>query len=203
MGWLASAAIVAALGGDVIDRIAVTVGNSVITESEILENIRLAAFLNGSKPDFALESRRNAADRLIEQALIRREIEATGYGGGSGPVKLGFATEAEYRKALADYGLSPERVQRHIDWQNTLISFIDARFRPGIQVTEEEARAYYKSEYLPAWAKSNTGAPPSFEAARSDIEETLLGQRANQALDRWIGQTRTQTRIRFRPEVFR
>ena len=34
----------------VVDRIAVTVGNQVITETEILRDIALTAFLNGEKP---------------------------------------------------------------------------------------------------------------------------------------------------------
>ena len=57
-----------------IDSIAVTVGTQAITESQIDEQIRLAAFTNHSDPVFTPESRKKAADELVEQALIRREM---------------------------------------------------------------------------------------------------------------------------------
>jgi hypothetical protein len=60
---------------EVIDRIAVTLDNQVITQSEILLEIRLTAFLNGDSLDFSTESRKKAADRLVEQKLIRKEME--------------------------------------------------------------------------------------------------------------------------------
>lgn len=195
-----------AVGAEVIDRIAVTVANTVITESEILEQIRLTAFLNNSKPDFSGDAKRTAAERLVEQALIRREIQATGYGGsgGQGAVKLNFANDAEYRRALAEHGLTDEQVKKHLEWQNTLLAFIDARFSPGIQITEAEARNYYESEFMNEWKKGANGNPaPSFEATRPEIEQLLTEQRANQALDRWLGQARTQTQIRYRMDVFR
>ena len=37
---------------------------------------------------------------------------------------------------------------------------------------------------------------------RDEIEAMLTEQRVNSALDRWLGQSRTQTQIRFREEAF-
>src|SRR5436309_13062632 len=62
---------------EIIDRVAVVVGNRVITESEILREIRLTAFLNGAALDFSAASRRRTAERLVEQRLIRNEIESS------------------------------------------------------------------------------------------------------------------------------
>ena len=48
----ASLAFFAALAQAVIiDRVAVSVGNRVITESDIVREIRVTAFLNGAEPD--------------------------------------------------------------------------------------------------------------------------------------------------------
>ncbi len=69
----------AALRAETIDRIAVSVGNLVITASELDRQIRATAFLNGKPPDFSPASKRATADRMVEQTLIRRELESGHY----------------------------------------------------------------------------------------------------------------------------
>ena len=197
---------------EIIDRVAVSIGGSnIVSESEILKQIRLTAFLNAEKPDYTAENKRRAADMLVEQALIRREMSAAGTlqeKSGVSPevmavLKQRYPEDASYRRALAEYKLSEEDVQRHLEWQTRLLRFIDVRFRPGVQIPETEMREYYENVFLPDWRSRNTGTPPGFEDARAQIESELLGVRANAALDRWLGQTRTQTRIVYRPEVFK
>ena len=58
---------------EVLDRIAVTVGKQVITESEILRDLRVAAFIDGKPPDMSPAAKRKSADRLVEQILILQE----------------------------------------------------------------------------------------------------------------------------------
>jgi hypothetical protein len=200
-----------AASGEVIDRIAVSLGSSVITESEISRQIRLTALLNGEKPDYSAESKRRAADMLVEQTLIRREMSATPAAQPekvdiapevSAVLKQRYPTDAAYKRALAEYKLTDDDVQRHLEWQTRLIRFIDVRFRPGVQIPETEMREYYQSVFLPQWREQNKGEPPSFDDARAEVENEMLSARANSALDRWLGQSRTQTRIRYRQEVF-
>ena len=62
---------------EIVDRIAATVGSEVIAESQVEEQIRISAFINGTEPDFSVENKRKVLDNLIEQVLIRREIEFT------------------------------------------------------------------------------------------------------------------------------
>src|ERR1051326_1268391 len=59
---------------DIMDRIAVAVGNRAIRESQIDRDVRLTAFLNGTPLDENGASKRKAADRLIDQTVIRSEI---------------------------------------------------------------------------------------------------------------------------------
>jgi hypothetical protein len=68
---------VSLVSAEIIDRIAVTVEKQVITESEIWRQIRITAFLNGEEPDFSSAAKRTMADRLVEQVLIRRELETS------------------------------------------------------------------------------------------------------------------------------
>ncbi len=43
------------------------------------EEVRVTAFLNREKVDLGAEARKQAADRLIEQALIKREMDLSHY----------------------------------------------------------------------------------------------------------------------------
>ena len=71
----------AALAGraEIIDRIAVSVGNRVITESDLDREIRVTAFLNDQKPDFSPENKRRTAERLVDQRLMRTELDMSRY----------------------------------------------------------------------------------------------------------------------------
>jgi hypothetical protein len=191
------------LHADLIDRIAVAVGRSVITESEIMRQIRITALLNGEKPDLSPENKRRTADRLVEQALIRREIAISQYlGSTSGGIEATYSafrkrwkTEAEYRKVLEAANLTDTEIRDAFRWQLTLMDFIALRFRPGVQVSDEEIREYYDQQV------ANKG-DVSFDEARPGIEEALTEERVNAALDRWLGQTRTQTRIIYKEDVY-
>jgi hypothetical protein len=198
------------LRAEIIDRIAVAVGSTVITESQIIQQIRLTALQNGEKPDFSADSKRAAADRLIEQVLIRNEIQANRYAAIEPPNpdqlladfrKSHFKSDAEYQQALTSYGVSETELKQQLQWQMTLVPFIDVRFRPGIQIPETEIKDYYEKQYVPEWKRSHKEATPSYEESRETIESLLTSQRADHALDRWIGQVRTHTRIKYYDEV--
>ena len=204
MRHLAALLLLSVGSSEIIDRIAVTVDNRVVTENEVMRQIRIAAFLNSAEPDFSAANRRATADRLVEQLLIRRELEASGYaaipptsGQVHEQVKRRFKTPAEYAQALAKYQLSDRDVRNALEWQAMLLDFVDLRFRPGVQIPPSEIREYYDQQ-----VDQNPGKLPPFEDARSDIEQILVSQRVDNALDRWLGQARTQSRIRYMQEVF-
>src|SRR3954453_700777 len=77
VGGLMAAALL--LQAETIDRIAVAVGNRVITTSDIERQIRVSAFLSGAKPDLSAEARRKTAEAMVDQKLIRGELEANRY----------------------------------------------------------------------------------------------------------------------------
>ena len=64
---------------EILDRIAVTLDNRVIAESDLIRDLRLSAFLNLAPPDFSAAAKRAAAERLVERALMRREMEFSRY----------------------------------------------------------------------------------------------------------------------------
>jgi hypothetical protein len=121
----------------IVDRIAVAVDNRAIKESQIDRDIRLTAFLNGTPLDEGAAAKRKAADRLIDQTVIRSEIAKAAYpapsdaeiGNVLGKIKQArFRNNAEYEQALKTYGISEPDLKAHIAWQIQVLRFVDLRF---------------------------------------------------------------------------
>jgi hypothetical protein len=69
--------------GKVLDRIVATVDDQVITLQDVLEEVRLAALLDGLSPEFTPESKRRAAERHGGESAVEP-------GHGTYPVPASF-----------------------------------------------------------------------------------------------------------------
>ena len=197
--------------GEIIDRIAVSVGSSVIAASDLDREIRVTAFLNGVKPDFSAAAKRATAERMVDQALVRHELEISRYPLPEATVaqpalaelqKAHYKTAEEFQRALADYGITEQDLKDELVWQVTLLRFVDVRFRPGVQVSDQEIQDYFEKSVRPVAQAAHPGESVSLEDYRSQIEETLTGQRADQEINTWLKETRKRTEIVFHEEVF-
>src|SRR5439155_19869862 len=65
--------------GEIIDRIAASVGNRVVTTSALDRQIRVTAFQDGVKLDFSPARRRNMLESMIEQNLVQFELASSRY----------------------------------------------------------------------------------------------------------------------------
>jgi hypothetical protein len=185
----------------IVDQIAVAVGNKVITDSEIRERIRLTAFENGDSPDFSLASRQVATQRLIEQKLVEREMEVGHY-----PHLVAVRAEqlladfirdnyqnnqASFDSAVARVGLMSSEVRDDLIRQADLLTFLDLRFRPAVEVTPEDVRKYFDQNIGP-----KAGAE-AFEQMRTQIEQELAGERSDAQLNAWLEDQRKRTKIEY------
>ena len=195
---------------EIIDRIAVVVGNGVITESEIVREIRLTAFLNGEPLDFSPASKRKTAERLVEQRLIGNEISASLYGLPSEAaaqemlkqIKNRFPNPAAYQEELMRVGVTEDELKAHLSRQLATLSFLDFRFRPGIQIGEDEIGKYFNERLAPELKKAKPGGQFSLNDFRSQVREALMSERMDKASDAWLKQARERTRIEFRADAF-
>ena len=204
------AVVVAALP-ETIDRVAVSVGNRVITTSDIERQIRVAAFLSGTKPDLSADLRRKAADRLIDQKLIQVELEAARYPEPA-PQELEAAfadfkakfypSPDDYRRALAASGITEDDVKEQLHWQRRWASFVGIRFRPGTAVSEREIADYFEGTVAPVARAANPGGTVTLDEFRERIAETLVGKRVDEQMFKWLGEVRGQTEIVFHDEAF-
>lgn len=196
---------------EIIDRIVATVGSSVVTESDVILHLRVRAFLDGDPLDLSLRLQRQAVDRLVDQALIRREVEISRYASPDmadvdamlrDVRKPRMESDDSYARELAKYGITDEQLHQTLVWQLTLLRFIDYRFRPGIQVSEADIKEWYQQE-VAARATAERKQPPALEDSRDAIEKILTNRRVDEALNRWLEQTRMQVPVTVREEVFR
>ena len=199
------------VSAEIIDRIAVSVGSSVITATEVDRAIRVTAFQNGVRPDFRVANRRATAQRLVDQKLIRREMELSRYP-QPGPAEAGplvdqlrksrYKSGAEFERALVAYGVTEQDLRDALLWELALLRFIEVRFRPAIQVTNQELEDYFEKVVRPAAQAARPGQPPAFDDYRSQIEQTLAGQRADREVETWLKQARKRTEIVVHEEAF-
>ncbi len=193
---------------ETLDRIAVTVGRHVISEQDVVQDIRASAFIDTKQPGFSPEQKRKAADRLIDQYLVLQDAASTRTPMPSAadvaailqPIKARYASDREYQSALAQAGITDAELSDHLLAGLRMLRYTDLRFRPEVEISEDALHAYY--DKLAASAGS-TSARPTFEASRGDIEKLLTEQQTMQALDRWLGTARGDTPVVYREAAFK
>jgi hypothetical protein len=194
----------------VIDRIAVVVGKSVIKSSDIERDLRLTEFLNREPLSLSLQARRQAAERLIDQQIIRTEIAAGGYSRATDAdaeamlVRLQRdrfgAAESRMRAELERYGLTKDQLRQELLWQLTVLRFIQQRFQPGVVVADQDVRTYY-DQHLADLKRENPGNS-SFAALEPKIHDLLAGQGVNHDFEDWLSRARQRTHIDYHQAAF-
>jgi hypothetical protein len=194
---------------EVLDRIAVSIGSQVITESELIRELRVDAFLDRKPVELSPEAKRKAAERLVDQILILQEAEESHVTLASEEddakmveeEKSKFASENEYHAALAKYQISEKDLSEHLLDGLRELRFTDLRFRPLVQLSDGDVRAYY-NKLASGWRNAGRASIPTFEESRAQVEQLLIEQRTMAALDQWLETTRASRQIRYREDVF-
>ena len=177
------------LAAEVLDRVAITLDQKVITEAQVNEEIRVTAFLNRQPARWSNDERRTAADRLVQQYLVEREMGLGHYPPPSdeevqkyldGLIST-FGGSAIFYPALKNSNLNPDILKAHLALQLTALRFIEYRFRPNFEITDEEIQAYRKRD------------PRS--GSREAIREILIQERTDEILASWLEESRKQVNI--------
>lgn len=194
----------------VLDRIAVVVGTDVITEGEVIDQLRTDEFMSSQPLDLSPQQRRATAARMVDQQLIRQEIEITQYKPPA-PSEADsmlrtfrqqhFRTEAEYRTALEKYGVTEEELKQHLLWQLTTIRFTDWRFGGNGQ---QPAPAPSANREVPPGTPSPAKTPPPEQQVQSADRDAPNpgGTNVDEQLDAWLKQARGTTKVEFKQEAF-
>lgn len=201
-----SAALVLAitLRAEVVDRLAIAVGHQVITQLQLDEELRVTALLNHQSLSRSLDARRAAADRLVEQLLIRREMELSRYPLPDDQAIDKYVAEVRrqnggaeaFKKALSEYGITDRTLRRHLELQLTVLRFIEFRFSGDVTISDAEIEAAYRRE-ASNWVQTHHEAAPNLEASRERLRTELAEERTDAALNTWLTDSRKQLNIVF------
>jgi hypothetical protein len=186
-----AACLVCSLESAIVDRLAVAVGQQTITQLQLDEEIRVTALLNQRPIARDEETRRAAADRLVEQLLIRREMEQSRYplpdeqevNQYVEQIRRQNGGAAALTQALATYELNESTLRQHLESQLVALRFVEYRFRPDAVVSDEDIEAAYR--------RQSTDKRTSRESIRTELTE----ERTDAALNAWLAESRRQINI--------
>src|ERR1035438_1894078 len=123
--------------------------------------------------------------------------------------KAHFKDDAQYRAALAEYGITEEDFKELLLWQRTLLLFIQGRFQTAVQswalvecsLGAQDVEEYFTNTVKPAAEAAHPGQSVSLEDYRDQIPRTLTGQRADKDMDIWLREVRKRTNVVLHEEV--
>jgi hypothetical protein len=208
---LAAMTVCTFINAAIIDQIAIVVRDSVIKDSDIERDIRVVDFLNQEKLTLDLAARKAAASRLIDQQLIRREIDVGEYRTATEAdaerllektEKEEYHSPAVFQAALQKYGLTRDQLKQYLRWQLTVLNFINERFRPAVLVTDEDVAQYYR-DHTAEFRNASTGKTRTLEEAADDIRNRLIEERVNKQFDSWLDARRRSANIEYKEEALK
>ncbi len=191
----------------VLDRVVAVVNKHAILASDIDDEIRLSVLDPNLVGQGAL-TRQGAVEQLISRALIEQQIREQDMQAIAPSrdevnarldqirrqlpacVRENCATDAGWKAFLAAHALTPERVESYLRYRLEILSFIEERFRQGIQISPQQIDSYYHDILLPQYAPGET--VPPLDQVTSRIQEILLEKQVNVLFDAWLTNLRSQ-----------
>jgi len=181
----------------VVDRIVAQVGDTVITQSEMNELGRYQQLIDGKEQP--------AADRLrelVEQWIVEREAQLSGYAApGQQDVEKAYqalekrvGTAEAFQKRLKELGLSEREVRRLVERQLLLARYLDYKFRPEVQVEEQQIEDYYRKTLVPELKRSGERVP-TLESVADQVREVLTERGINRRAAQWLDEMRGRWKV--------
>ena len=196
---LAGAALVSA---EIVDRIAATVDDVAIPESEVRKAMAISAMRPEPNED-AESFRKRVLDALIDQRLQYRE--ALRFGPATpAPAEIDAAVkrlrerlQKEGRNPEAEFaaaGMTPEEVRASLERQLVIQNYLQERFRPIAFPDEARARREYEEVYVPE-QRAAGAAPAPFEAVADEMRRRSQQRVFDEEGVKWIREIRQKARV--------
>lgn len=191
---------------EVIDRIIATVNGHIILQSDWDEALCYEALLsNRSLPQFTDDDRRAVLDRLIDQELLREQMNSADFAHATDTEVAARVANArkQYPQAastqawqalLAQYHLTEKDLLVHVRQQIDVMRLVDARLRPTVQIDSKSIEAYYRDQFVPKLKQSGASAVPLAEVS-AKIRELLTEAKVNELLVSWLQTLRSEGQV--------
>jgi hypothetical protein len=184
-------------GAQQVDGVAVRIEDDIITESEVRELAAFQLLVDGkAKP------RAELIRELSDQWMIRSEANATKYAQppaadvdrAYAEFEKQFPSAEEFQQRRVSAGLTEAAVRRMVAQQLYLSRFIDYRFRPEAQVSDEQVEAYYRDEFSPQLKARKEPVPP-LDDVDDTIREVLIQRAISDRAAKWLTDSRDRLKI--------
>jgi peptidyl-prolyl cis-trans isomerase SurA len=191
---------------EVIDRIVATVNGHVILQSDWAEALSYEALLsNRSVPQFNEGERRAVLDRLIDQELLRQQMNSADFQHASDSEVAARLNEARklypeadspdaWQSLLARYHLTEKDLATRIRQQIDLMRLVDARLRPTVQIDSKSIEAYYRDQFVPKLKQSGASEVPLADVS-AKIRELLTQEKVSELLVSWLHTLRSEGEV--------
>lgn len=184
-----------------VDAIAARIEDDILTESEVNE---LAAFQ--TLVDGGSKSRAEIIQELADQWIVRGEAATTRYPEPApkdidtayAQLQKHFPSPDAFKARCDAVGLSDPAIRRLLSEQLYLARFLDFRFRPAAQVTDQQIATYYKDSFVPQLQKHSEAAPP-LDQVEDQIREVLVQRAISERATAWLDDTRERLHIDVLP----
>jgi len=182
---------------ELIDRVVARIENDVILLSDVRLLSHYQLLVEGKT-----ESDSEILDRLIDQWIVRSEANIARTPQPSDPdidrsvqrLVQGFSSQQDFEARRKLAGLTEADVRRITADQLFLNSYLDSRFRPTVQVSEQAIQDFYKNSLLPR-AQARGTTPPEFDTAHDFIQEALIQRGINEQADKWLKESHARLRV--------
>lgn len=186
-----------AFAQEVVDRVVARIENDVILLSDVRLLSHYQLLVEGKA-----EGDAEILDRLIDQWIVRSEANVARTPQPSDPdidravqrLIEGFSSKDDFEARRKLAGLSEADVRRVTTDQLFLNSYLDSRFRPTVQIEEQQIQDFYKNSLIPR-AQARGTTPPTFDAAHDFIQEALIQRGINEQADRWLKESHARLRV--------
>lgn len=185
-----------------VDGIAARIEGDIITDSEVRELAALQQLVNGKA-----KARDEIIRELADQWVVRQEAAATRYqepaekdvDAAYQQLVKNFASPSEFQAHLTAVGLTDAAVRRLLRDQLYLSRFLDYRFRPAVQISDQQIQDYYDDELAPELKKQGEKAPP-LDTVEDKIREVLVQRAIDERAAKWLDETRARLNIHILPQ---
>ena len=191
---------------ETLDRVVASIGNNAITRSDVVEEYRFERFLDGKPPvgTPGQDERQAVLGRLISQNLLTSQMRMPARQSKNGAknaaetlqdVRKKFPNEEAYRAAIQSLGMTEPQVLKRLELYQRTLQMIDNRLRPAALPEPGEVENYYKTTFVPEYAKGHPGSPPPLDDVREQIREILVQEKMNQLLGKWLDRLESTHRV--------
>jgi hypothetical protein len=204
---LPAALMIASLAqGTIIDRIAATVDDVAIPESEVRKATALSP-LRANPGESPEAFRARVLDAMIDERLAYEDAlrfgpaapDAADVEAALKKIRARLEKEGKIpEKEFAAAGLTPEEVRASVERQLVIQRYIQERFRPIAFVEEDRSKVEYEKSYAPERRAAGQAVEP-FEQVAEEMRRRSQQRTFDDEVEKWIKELREKARIAIYP----